>query len=383
MSMETSAAAGKQCPDFSQPGSNLGYDIGGTLTTSLGVEIRPVPELRFRGKLSYSFPGTNSSAMPQLSEMFMDYSVLQSVFFRVGIFDYTWGNSQFFLFGNLPSRSQPGWGISNLPFWEKNNLFTTITTQNYPVSFKMSIPMGFNTLSFLARFDLLDYGNPPMESSPSPKDAGYGLQYDLVTGPIEWSIGGFYQWQLTPRALLSMKTSLFGFDLSAETTMAFPVTFSKAGISSIPTAGGGISTGNGTLQRIYPTGVIGISREWTDAHIKLYAEYGYNGERDPGTSWLGDESGPGGHNTAVGARFAGIAGSGFTLNFLWQQNWSDGSGLIAPFIELSPVSLASIQIGIPFLYGPDNSEVSANRLAPGGQRLELLILVKISSSFRQ
>jgi hypothetical protein len=318
--------------------------------------------------------------------MFIDYSVLESVFFRVGIFDYTWGNSQFFLFGNLPSRSLLGWGINNLPFWEKNNLFTTITTQNYPVSFKMSIPMGFNTLSFLARFDLLDYGNPPMETSPSPKDAGYGLQYDLVTGPIEWTVGGFYQWQLTPRALLSMKTSLFGFDLSAETTMAFPVTFSKSGIYSIPTTGGGIQIGNVTLERIYPTWVIGISREWSDPAIKLYAEYGYNGERDPGTpgtSWLTDETGPGGHNTAVGARFLNIAQSGFTLNLLWQQNWSDGSGLIAPFIEFSPVGLTSIQVGVPFLYGPNISEVIANRLAPGSQRLELLILVKISSSFRQ
>ena len=100
----------KTMPDFSQLGSNLGYDVGGSLTASLGFEIRPVPELRIRGKLSYSFPGTSSSAPPQLSEMFMDYSVLQTVFFRVGIFDYTWGNSQFFLFGNLPSRSVPGWG---------------------------------------------------------------------------------------------------------------------------------------------------------------------------------------------------------------------------------------------------------------------------------
>ena len=233
-----------------------------------------------------------------------------------------------------------------------------------------------------------------METSPSPKDGGYGLEYDLVTGPIEWSLAGFYQWQLTPRALLAMKTSLLGFDLSAETTMAFPVTFSKAGIYSIPTAGGGIQIGNATLERIYPTGVIGISKEWSDPAIKLYAEYGYNGERDPGISytqsdgstwpgWLRDETGPGGHNTAVGARISNIAQSGFTLNLLWQQNWSDGSGLVAAFVEFSPVGLTSIQVGVPFLYGSDNSEVLANRLAPGGQCLELLILVKISSSFRQ
>ncbi len=372
----------KESPDFSQPAGFLGYDVGGNFTAAIGFEIRPDPSLRIRGKLSYNFPGTEN-ALPQLSEMFFDYSVLESVFFRVGIFSYTWGNSQFFQFGNLPSRSLPGWsGTSSLPLWAQTNILTTITTQNYPVSLKMSIPMGFNTLSFLARFDLVNYGNPPMGTSPSPKDAGYGLEYDLVTGPIEWSLAGFYQWQLTPRSLLSMKTSVFGFDLSAEATMAFPVGINKSGFLPYATAGGGVYVG-GALQRIYPTGVFGLSREWTDAGIKVYAEYAYNSERDPGTSWLPDESGPGGHNSAAGVRLSNVGQSGMTLNFLWQQNWSDWSGLVAPFIEFPAIGLASIQVGIPVLYGSSTSEVAGNRLAPGGQAVELLILVKVSSSFRQ
>ena len=373
----------KESPDFSQPAGYLGYDVGGNFTASLGFEIRPDPSLRIRGKLSYTFPGTEG-ALPQLSEMFFDYSLLQSVFFRVGIFSYTWGNSQFFQFGNLPSRSLPGWsGTSTLPLWEQTNIVTNITTQNYPVSLKMSVPMGFNTLSFLARFDLANYGNPPSPTSPSPKDAGYGLEYDLVTGPIEWSLAGFYQWQLTPRSLLSMKTHIFGFDLSAEATMAFPVAINlRSGFSPYDTPGGGIYVG-GALQRIYPTGVIGISREWTDAGIKVYAEYAYNGERDPGTSWLPDESGPGGYNSAAGVRFSNLGQSGITLNLLWQQNWSDGSGLVAPFVEFAPIGPASIQVGIPVLYGSSTSEVAGNRLAPGSEGTELLILVKVSSSFRQ
>ncbi len=373
----------KTSPDFSQPAGYLGYDVGGSMAAALGFEIRPDPSLRIRGKLSYSFPGAGSAALPQLSEMFFDYSLLEAVFFRIGIFSYTWGNAQFFQFGNLPSRGLPGWsGTSTLPLWAQTNLLTTITTQNYPVSMKMSIPMGFNTLTLLARFDLANYGNPPMETTPSPKDAGYGIQYDLVTGPIEWTLGGFYQWQLTPRSLLAMKTSVFGFDLAAEATMAFPVAINKSGFIPYPTAGGGIYVG-GALQRIYPAVVIGLSREWSDAGVKLYAEYGYNGERDPGTSWLIDESGPGGHNTAAGARFSKLGDSGLTLNLLWQQNWSDGSGLVAPFLEFAPVGLASIQVGVPVLYGSSTSEVAANRLAPGGQAVELLILVKVSTSFRQ
>jgi hypothetical protein len=371
-----------EMPDLSQPGNNLGRDIGGTMSTSLGFEIRPVNELRLRGTLNYTFPGTGAESLPQLSEMFADFSVVNAVFFTLGIFSYTWGNSQFYQFGNLPARSLPGWsGNNNLPFWEQNNILATVTTTNYPVSLRMNIPMGLNTLSFLAKFDLANYGFAS-QTAPNPKFAGYGIEYDLVTGPIEWSLGGFYQWELTPRTLLSLKTHFLGFDFSAETTMAYPVTFSPSGVSPIQTSGGGIYVG-GTLQRIYPTAVFGLSREWTDLNIKLYAEYAYNGERAPGTSWLPDETGPGGHNSAIGARFSNLGQSGLTLNVLWQQNWSDGSGLISPFIEFSPISLTTIQVGIPFVWGPDGSEVINNRLVPGGQRLELIILIKVSESFRQ
>lgn len=379
-----------EIPDLTQLGSNLGQDLtllgsnlgpeaGGSLTASLGFEVRPATELRIRGKLSFYFPAQTYL----FSEMIVDYSILNSVFFRVGIFDYTWGNSQFFQFGNLPARSLPSWGLSSLPFWERTNILTAVTTPTVPISVKINIPFGLNGLTFLVRFDMTNYF--PGQTTPNPKDAGYGLEYDLVTGPIEWSIAGFYQYLLTPRSLLAMKTSILGFDISAEMTMAYPGSISPAGFVSDQPTGGGIYVG-GVLQRIYPTAVIGLSREWTDAHIKLYAEYAYNGERDPGTNWLPrqDQTGPGGHNSAIALRFSNLGASGgLTFNLLWQQNWSDGSGLIGPFLQLSPVALTTIQIGLPFVYGPDNGEVLNNRLTPGSKRLELLFLVKLNASFQQ
>jgi hypothetical protein len=348
-----------QVPDPAQLGNNFGGGGGGSLTANLGFEVRPATELRVRGTLSYYFPGTG----PLFSEMIVDYSILNSVFFRVGVFGYTWGNSQFFQFGNLPARGLAGWGISNVPFWEKNNLITNTVTASVPVSLKVNVPFGLNGLTLLARFDMLNYGFPD-PNTPNPKYAGYGFEYDVVTGPIEWSLAGFWQNLLTPRSLLAMKTSLWGFDLSAELTLASPFV-------------------NDQFQSLYPTVTAGVSREWADAHIKFYAEYGYNGERIPGTSLLADATGPGGHNSAMVLRFTNLGPSGMAFNFLWQQNWSDGSGLLAPFLEISPVALTTIQIGIPLVYGPDSSEVLSNRLVPGSKRFELLILVKISDSFRQ
>jgi hypothetical protein len=366
-----------QAPVLARPGDNFGVEAGGSLTTNIGFEVRPASELRIRGTLSYYFP----SAGPLFSEMFVDYSILNSVFFRIGTFDYTWGNSQFYQFANLPARSLPGWTTTNVPLWEKTNLITSTVTETVPVSAKMNIPFGLNGLTFLARFDLANYGFPN-QLAPTPKDAGYGLEYDMVTGPVEWSIAGFWQYLLTPRTFLAMKTTISGFDVSAEMTMAFPVKFTLSGISTTSTAGGGIFVGGG-MQRIYPTAVLGLSREWTDAHIKFYLEYAYNGERDPGTSWLADATGPGGHNSAAVVHFSNLGPSGLALNLLWQQNWSDGSALIGPFLEISPVALTTIQVGLPLIFGPNNSEVLNNRLVPGDKRFELLILVKLSASFRQ
>ena len=365
-------------PDPGSLTSGLGTEASGYFSASLGFEVRPAPQLRIKGTLSYNWPSTG----PQLSELFADYSVHEAVFFRLGIYDYTWGNSQFFQFSNLPSRGLPGWGISNEPLWQKTNIISIPPVVPLPVSFRMTVPFGLDSLTFLARFDMQDYGFPDL-TTPNPKDAGYGVQFTLVTGPIEWTLGGFWQTLLAPRSSLSLKTSVLGFDVSAETTMAFPV---RLVIDSPPepiaTTGGGIYVG-GMMQRIYPTAVLGIAREWQDPRIKISAEYAYNGERDPGISWLADETGPGGHNTVLALRFSNMASSAVTLNAIWQHNWSDGSGLISPLFELSPAALTTIQFGPVFVYGPSTSEVLSNRLVPGNKRLELLLLVKVSDSYRQ
>ncbi len=357
--------------------NGLGWEGSGSFTASLGFEVRPAPELRIRATISYNWP----SPGPQVSELITDYSVRQAVFFRLGIYNYTWGNSQFFQFSNLPSRSLPGWGVSNEPLWQRNNLIAVPPLIPPPVSLKMSIPIGLDNLTFLMRLDTENYGFPN-PTTPDPKDAGYGVQFTMVTGPIEWALAGFWQHLLTPRSSLSMKTSVLGFDLSAETTMAFPWDFTPNSVLPIAAVGGGIYVG-GTLQRIYPTAVIALSREWTDAHVKVTTEYAFNGERDAGISWLADETGPGGHNTVLALRVANMASSGITLNALWQHCWSDGSGLISPLLEVSPVPLTTLEFGPVFLYGDDGSETANNRQVPGSKRLELLLLVKVSDSYRQ
>jgi hypothetical protein len=363
-------------PDPGDLRAGLGNEGSGSLAATLGVDIRPTPELRLSATMSYSFPRVGT----QLSELIVDYSILNSVFFRIGIYDTTWGVSQFFQFSNLPSRSLPDWGVTNEPLWQQTNIITKTPQQVLPVSGKVDIPIGLSNLTFLARFDMANYGFPD-NNAPDPRYAGFGIHYDIPTGPVEWSVAGFYQYLLDPRASLGMKTSLLGFDFSVESTLAFPVSLSPDRITWRPTAGGGIPVGSG--QRIYPTVVAGLSREWPDARIKFYGEYAFNGERDAGVSWVPDATGPGGHNSAMVLRFGNVLGSSISLNALWQQNWSDGSGLVSTLLEFSPARLATLQLGPVLVYGPDNSEVINNRLVPGNKRLEFLVLLKVGSTYRQ
>ena len=374
----------KEFPDSNNLTEYLGAEGGASFSANIGVEVRPADEMRLRIAMEYDFPPAAGANQPslQIAEMFMDYTFLNSVFFRVGVFNYTWGNAQFFQLGDLPSRSLPGWTNNLTPIWEKTNLITNTTEQDHPVSLKAYVPFGNDGLTFLGRADLVNYGFPS-DSSPDPRYMGFGLAYDLVTGPVAWTLAGFEQYLLHPRGLLTAKTSLLGFDLSAEAVVAFPVHlfYNSVGLDVPP--GGGLYVG-GALQRIYPSAVLGLGRTWSDEGIKFYAEYSYNGERDGSTytSWLDDETGPGGHNSAVTLKFDQLGDSNVGLNLLWQENWSDDSCLVAPFIQLNVAALTTIQIGMPMVFGPDNSEVMNNRLMPGSQRLGFIVLLKVSDSYR-
>ncbi|HTZ52946.1 MAG TPA: hypothetical protein VMF68_14860, partial [Spirochaetia bacterium] len=197
--------------------SNLGEGFdglsgegSGSLSASLGMDFRPAPELRVRGTLSYNFP----QAGTQLSQLEVDYSVRNAVFFSLGIFGYTWGNAQFFQYGNLPARALPGWsGVANVPLWQQLNIITTTVVANYPASVKLYVPFGVNGFTFISRFDITNYGFPD-KTAPDPRYAGYGLQLDLVTGPVQWTLSGYAQQLLAPRTSLDIKTSILGFDLA-------------------------------------------------------------------------------------------------------------------------------------------------------------------------
>ncbi len=368
-------------PNFSQPKRYFLVDGGASLTAGLGFEVRPASQLRLRGLATYNFPTTGL----QVTELIIDYTLRNTIFFRAGIFGYAWGDAQFSQLGNLPGRTLPSWSTDTIPVWQTTNLITNSTTSNLPTSVKAYIPLGRNGLTFLVRADPNYFVS---RTEPDLKSAGYGLEYDQVTGPVEWTLGGFYQRLLTPRAMLVGRSTVLGCALSVETLMAFPVTFKGTGAVAVPTAGGGVYIG-GPLQRVYPSMVLGLSREWTALNLKLHLEYTINSERDPrgdqaNPDWLPDAVGPGGHATDVALHLGRLFDNRkIGLNLLWQHNWTTSAGLAASFLELAPDSVLTVQIGAETIYGSDVAEVSANRLLPENNRFGFVLLARLNTSFRE
>ncbi|HET7838701.1 MAG TPA: hypothetical protein VFL04_02995 [Rectinemataceae bacterium] len=365
-------------PDY--PKRYFGIDGGASLTAGLGVEVRPAPQLRLRALATYNFPTTGI----QVSELIIDYTLRNTVFFRAGIFGYTWGDAQFSQLGNLPGRTLPTWTTNTIPVWQQTNLLTNTTTSTLPTAVKAYIPLGRNGLTFYVRADPNYFET---RTEPDLKSAGYGLMYDQVTGPIEWSLGGYYERLLTPRSMLMARSTVFGCALSVEGVMAFPVTYKSTGFEAIPTSGGGLYIG-GLMKRVYPDLIVGLSREWPALDLKLHAEYTYNSERDPhgdqaNPNWLEDAVGPGGNATDVALHLGHfLHNRKLGLNLLWQHNWSTYAGLTAAFLELAPDSLFTVQIGAETIYGRDIAEVSANRLLPENNRFGFVILARLNTSFK-
>ena len=201
----------KKPPDPSDLTQYLGVEGGASFSANIGVEVRPAAEMRLRMAMEYDFPPAAGSQQPslQIAEMFMDYTFLNSVFFRVGVFNYTWGNAQFYQLGDLPSRSLPGWANNLTPVWEKTNLITNTTEQDHPISLKAYVPFGSNGFTFIGRADLANYAFPN-DSSPDPRYMGFGLSYDLLTGPIEWTMAGIHAVSAPPAHSPRRQDELFG-----------------------------------------------------------------------------------------------------------------------------------------------------------------------------
>jgi hypothetical protein len=325
--------------------------VGGfILTTSL--DLRPVDYLRVHGSFALTYPTTTNTTMDfgwSLSELFLDYATKDALSVRFGKYSVTWGNARILGVADIPGRSVSTVNLASsvtvLPSW--------LTATKPAIWIKAALPLGPVSFTGLAGL--------PTESGSGLSDAGYGLLTEWVGGKTCLGLSGFYQNGHTPRAALTLKSSLWGVDLFVDSTAAW-------------------AQADDVLFDL-DTGF--YYRTSSGPDVTVTAELQWNGENLPGQGKLvADAVDIGGLSSAFALSWGGICGSPFTLGGTWYHDLSDGSGALIPSIGFDLASSVTVRLVCPFAYGADDSEYITNLPdETGGYAAGIGLVVLLKTSF--
>lgn len=333
--------------------SNLGAGFAKSpvfgISSSLSFDARPDPNFRIHGSMSWDFPAYatpynyTSIPAPSIDEMFADYTVANTFFFRIGKQTINWGAGRFFPIGNLVAR---------VP--EKFAPYAPESFDNTAgVGVKVGVPIGPDNVTAIAQ---IKNGYIASPTSPHLGEVGYGLKNSILLGNTEITVGGYYQMYLAPRALAIVKRTIFGVDTRVEAVLA--ETPSGVNLSYLAN----------------------IFWQQSTLHLNIEAEYMYNaGAAQPyiNSSEPGFPTGPA---AAVLAGFKNIFGSKLDVGVKWEQSFLDDSGIVTPAVIYKPFGHVSITFATPMYYGPTNGAMQVINPDPLGRRLSFGVKVDVSGS---
>lgn len=331
---------------------NVGIKITGSITTSGGItagytylpwDERFVPTLDWNGGLNassvlsleahpssyFSYYASFSLTMNPLSSgnvqwtnvdittIYCEYIWLNTVFWKLGKFAFTWGQGRLFNPGNIVSDSGSNYTVMAS--------FPTVLSGG-------QIFMEFSDSQF----------TPPMP--PIYTTTIYGGKLDMVIWDTYLGLAGRWKPSESMQLLFSLKRTILGFDIQADCVV-------KAFNETSPTV----------------SLLTGFYKQWGDFHV--YGEYVC-------TDFLHPQ-----HDTGLVAGYNNIYGIPVDPVFKWLHCWSDGSGTITAGIKWDAWSHVKIESGISLVYGDDTSSYVVNNGNPSGQRLMAAVLVTLSGSF--
>lgn len=287
-----------------------------TWRTSLGgnlyLDARPDPDFRVFGKMGLNYAVSKDKSEDPLNlslqELFADFNYDNQVFFRAGKQNVKWGVGYFYSPADVISvgRIDP----SN-PEKEIEG----------PVALRVHYPRGSTNYYFYTLFD----------GVTEPSEVGLAPKMEFVMGGTEIGLGGFYQKDKAPRAMLTLSSSLgnvavFGEAVVGKATDQF---FFQG------TAGGRYSYND-------PDGLFNL----TGAAQYFYDEEGYE---------------TGKHKLGAMLSWNGILGSKFSSMTHLDANLSDKYSMVTSVLSLPSISKISPSVGISYVYadlGPNIKPLS-------------------------
>ena len=378
---------GNAYPDLGDLSKNFTNQLYPVLQATLFFDARPDQHFRVFGKAIASYPfqisglsGTTSpaslttnplgiTATPSVApnidifELYSDFDYKNKVYFRVGKQVVNWGVGYFF---------SPADVISLTPVDPQN---PTIEREG-PVALKMNAPFaGVDNLYLYLIANQAFATNGSFQIN----DVAVAPKAEFVVGDYEIGVGGYYQRNQRPKAMMTATGSIGKIGVFGEAVVsqgADGTLVRKSGTSLL-----GYETYTDTTTP-YFSGTAGFSYVQADWHLSLYGQYYYNGqgyadpslEKEAYTLYamqiltpagspapvspalsLQDLQQPGRHYGAAVASWSNIRDSNVSLSLFWEGNLSDGSGIVSPSVSYQPFDYASFTAATHVAYGGDGT----------------------------
>ncbi len=370
--------------DLANPDKN---SLAPTLSSLVYFDARPEDAFRVHGSFKTAWPfsssktfltsatwnsltgsvttASSSISTPNISvfELFSDFQLGDSVYFRFGKATVKWGVGYFF----SPAD------IINL---EPINFLDPTAQREGPVQFRVFIPYGSsqNTLSFYAIF--------PNNAIPDFANTALAGKAEFVLGNYELGLSAYYRNDTTERAAATITGPAGPFDVFAEGVVArgSPKTFYTFSTSAPYYSASAPSDHRGA---VYPSATAGFLYNDQNNNITAIGQYYYNGEgysesdRSSATSVLQTllTTMPssstrdalvglgqlfalfsGQHYGAANITFSDIGGSDFSASALGIMNFSDLSGFARPSVSWQIADYLNLSLYANFVFGADNTE---------------------------
>lgn len=287
-------AGWEEWPELQDLGQYFDGSIGFKADANLYVDARPDKDFRFFASFATSInpmDGSNKWTDFKISELFVDYTLLDSIFIRLGQHSTSWGQGKIFTNSNLMADSAGNF------------------------SFRAGMPAVLNGIqALILAKQTIDYY----------KDLIYAAKVDAVFWNTYFSLGARYQADEGIKGLFSIKKVVFGTDLLSD------VTISQEGTELDST-------------EFDFTALAGFFREWDS--LKLYGEY--LGKGHVGQSVEGYEQ-----KIGLDFGYKHIFGSGFNYGLEYRHEFKDNSGYIINALAWKPWKYITATLALPLVYGP-------------------------------
>lgn len=249
------------------------------LSAMLSVDTRPTETLRIYTKFGFAYPFQNKATANgnsiviadwfKLKELFTDFSLKDTAFFRFGIHTVTWGTGYFF---------SPVSDMINTSSIDPENPEKQVDGA-LNLRTQIVFPNSQNCLWFYV-IPSTNFTNQTAESYM--RETALAGKFDLLIGNWEFGIGGFYKYQNAPKAMLTATGSLRKIGFFGEF------------VYSYGSASEWARNNNWDDKTSIIQATAGFSYMWKEPQITLAAQYYFNGnDKDPAAYVIG------GHNIAA------------------------------------------------------------------------------------